>query len=66
MALDKRSIAALIETNKTRMNSVIIMVPSKAAVQEKRQKQWHQRFIAAPPQARAEARKKCNLSYTRY
>ena len=39
MALDKRSIAALIETNKTRMNSVIIMVPSKAAVQEKRQKQ---------------------------
>ena len=29
MALDSRSIAALIETNKTRMNSVMIMVPSK-------------------------------------
>ena len=39
MALDNRSIAASIETNKTRKNSVIIMVPSKAAGQEKRQKQ---------------------------
>ena len=36
MAMDNRSIAAFIETNKTRMNSVIICSPSKGAGQEKR------------------------------
>ena len=34
--MDNRSIAAFIETNKTRMNSVIICSPSKGAGQEKR------------------------------
>ena len=31
MAMDNRSIAAFIETNKTRMNSLIIRSPSKGA-----------------------------------
>ena len=58
MAMDNRSIAAFIETNRTRTNSVIICLPSKGAGREKRHKQWHLRCIAAPPQARAAARKK--------
>ena len=64
MAMDNRSIAAFIETKRTKMNSVIICLPSKGAGREKRQKQWHLRCIAAPPQARAEARKKCIPRYT--
>ena len=39
MAMDNRSIAAFIETNRTQMNSVIICLPSKGAGREKRQKQ---------------------------
>ena len=34
--MDNRSIAAFIETNKTRMKSVIICLPSKGSGQEKR------------------------------
>ena len=34
--MDNRSMAAFIETNKTRMNSIIICSPSKGAGQEKR------------------------------
>ena len=34
--MGNRSIAAFIETNKTRMNSVIICSPSKGEAQEKR------------------------------
>ena len=33
--MDNRSIAAFIETNRKRMNSVIICLPSKGAGQEK-------------------------------
>ena len=58
MAMDNRSVPAFIETNRTRTNSVIICLPSKGAGREKRQKQCHLRCIAAPPQARAAARKK--------
>ena len=36
MAMDNSSIAAFIETNKTRMKYVIICLPSKGAGQEKR------------------------------
>ena len=36
MAMDNRSIAAFIETNRTRINSVIICLPGKGAGQEKR------------------------------
>ena len=36
MAMDNRSIAAFIETNRTKMNSVIICLPSKGAGREKR------------------------------
>ena len=36
MAVDNRSIPAFIETNRKRMNSVIICLPSKGAGQEKR------------------------------
>ena len=36
MAMDNRSIAAFIETKRTKMNSVIICLPSKGAGQEKR------------------------------
>ena len=39
MAMDNRSIAAFIETKITKMNSVIICLPSKGAGREKRQKQ---------------------------
>ena len=35
MAMDDRSIAAFIETNRTRINSVIICLPCKGAGQEK-------------------------------
>ena len=34
--MDNRSTAAFIETNRTRMNSVIICLPSRGAGQEKR------------------------------
>ena len=47
MAMDNRSIAAFIETKRTKMNSVMIRLPSKGAGREKRtstnyilQKQW--------------------------
>ena len=36
MAMDNRSIAAVFETNRTRMNFVMICSPSKGAGQEKR------------------------------
>ena len=36
MAMDNRSIAAFIETKRTKMNSVIICLPSKGAGREKR------------------------------
>ena len=36
MAMDNWSIPAFIETNRKRMNSVIICLPSKGAGQEKR------------------------------
>ena len=36
MAVDNRSIPAFIETNRKRMNSFIICLPSKGAGQEKR------------------------------
>ena len=36
MAMDNRSIAAFIETNRTKMNSVITYLPSKGAGREKR------------------------------
>ena len=47
MAMDNRSIAAFIETKRTKMNSVMIRLPSKGAGREKRtstkyilQKKW--------------------------